>query len=96
MPGEPTALTLTLKVPAVGELHDSIEVPVPLAVNGTFGGLNGWQVRPPEGVAVRATVPAKLKVLVRVTVDVIDVPELPVGNVALVRKSPTWDTKLVA
>jgi hypothetical protein len=73
-----------------------MEVPVLLAVRGTFGGLNGWQVRPPEGVAVRATLPAKLNVLVRVTVEVIDAPEFPVGNVALVRKSPTWDTKLVA
>jgi len=94
VPGEPTALTFTAKVPAVGEVHDSKEVPVPLAVNGTFGGLGGWQVRPPEGVAVRATLPAKLKVLVRVIVEVIDVPEFPVGNVALVRKSPTWETKL--
>jgi hypothetical protein len=95
VPGDPRALTLTENVPAVVELHDSWEVPVPLAVKGTFDGLNGWQVRPGDGVAVRATLPAKLNVLVSVIVEVRVVPKLPVGDVALVVKSPTCEMKLV-
>ncbi len=65
-----------------------------MAVNGTFGGLSGWHVRPVDGVAVSATLPAKLKLLVRLIVEVIDVPKLPVGNVALAAKSPTCEMKL--
>ena len=64
-------------------------MPVPLAASGTFGGLGGWQVRPTDGVAVRATLPAKLNVLESVIVEVRDVPRPPLGNVALVLKSPT-------
>ena len=60
-----------------------------MAVSGTFGGLGGWQVRPADGVAVRATLPAKLNVLVSVIVEVRDVPRPPLGDVALALKSPT-------
>ncbi len=70
-------------------------MPVPLAVSGTFGGLSGWHVRPPEGVAVRATLPAKLNVLVSVIVEVRVVPKLPVATVALAVKSPTCEMKVV-
>ena len=65
-----------------------------MAVSGTFGGLGGWQVRPADGVAVRATLPAKLNVLVSVIVEVRDVPRPPLGNVALALKSPTCEMKV--
>jgi hypothetical protein len=69
-------------------------VPVPLAVSGTFGGLSGWQVRPVDGVAVRATLPAKLNVLVSVIVEVRVVPRLPLGDEPLAVKSPTCEMKV--
>jgi len=81
-------------VPAVGVVQERLEVPVPLAVRVTGVGLNGLQVTPAGTVSVRPTVPAKLNVLGRVMVDVIDEPTVPVGDVALIVKSPTWDTKL--
>ena len=57
--------------------------------------MNALQVRPAgRGVSERATVPTKLNVLVRVIVEVIDEPVVPLGEVALIVKSPTWDTKL--
>ena len=51
-------------------------------------------VRPAGAAPVRVIDPAKLKVLVRVIVEDIDVPVAPLGDVALIVKSPTWDTKL--
>jgi hypothetical protein len=71
-------------------------VPVPLAVRVTGVTVNALQDRPAgRGVSDRATVPAKLNVLVRVIVELIDEPVTPLGDVALIVKSPTWDTKLV-
>ena len=52
--------------------------------------MNALQVKPEgRGVSERATEPTKLNVLVRVTVDVIDVPAAPLGDVAPTVKSPT-------
>jgi len=57
--------------------------------------VNALQVRPAgRGVSERATVPTKLNVLVRVIVDEIDAPALPLGLVALIEKSPTWTVEL--
>ena len=64
---------------------------MPLAVNDTGVTVNALQVKPAgRGVSERATEPTKLNVLVRVMVDVIDVPAAPLGDVALIVKSPTW------
>jgi len=71
-------------------------VPVPFAVSDTGVTVNALQVRPAgRGVSDKATVPTKLNVLVRVMVEVIEEPAVPLGDVALIVKSPTWDTKLV-
>ncbi len=95
VPGEPPPLIAKLNVPDIGEVQDTVEVPVPLAtVSGTLAELNGLHDKPAGTVSVRDTVPTKLNVLVRVTVDVIDDPATPVGDVALIVKSPTWETKV--
>jgi hypothetical protein len=88
----------TLKTPRVGEVHERLAVPVPFAERETLAdGLNGWQVKPAgRGVSERAIEPTKLNVLVRVIVEVNDAPGAPVGEVALIEKSPTCETKLVA
>jgi hypothetical protein len=90
VPGEPALLMLTTNEPVVGEEQDNEDVPVTLAVSETGVGLNGLQVRPAGTVSVRATEPTKLNVLVRVMVEEIDVPAAPLGEVALIVKSPTW------
>jgi len=80
----------TTNEPVVGEVQDNEEVPVPLAVNDTGVTVNALQVKPAgRGVSERATEPTKLNVLVRVTVDEIDEPTTPLGDVALIVKSPT-------
>lgn len=66
-------------------------MPVPLAVSDTGVTVNALQVKPVgRGVSERATVPTKLNVLVKVMVDEIDEPVVPLGDVALTVKSPTW------
>jgi len=63
---------------------------VPLAVNDTGVTVNALQVKPEgRGVSERATEPTKLNVLVRVMVEMIDEPAAPLGDVALIVKSPT-------
>ena len=89
MPGEPLPVMVTVKVFAVEEVQTRFEVPVPLAVKVTGVTVNGLHVNPAGTVSVKATVPAKLNVLVRVTIDVIDEPAEPLGDVALMVKSPT-------
>ncbi len=75
---------------AVGEVHDSDDVPVPFAASDTGVTVNALQVKPAgRGVSERATVPTKLNVLVRVIVELIDEPAAPLGDVALIVKSPT-------
>jgi hypothetical protein len=50
----------TEKVPAVSEVHERLEVPVPLAVNDTGVTVNALQDRPAgRGVSERATEPTK-------------------------------------
>ncbi len=81
---------LTTNVPIVGELQDRLEVPVPFAVSDTGVMVNALQVKPAgRGVSERATEPTKFWVLVRVTVEEIDDPAMPLGEVALIEKSPT-------
>ena len=81
---------VTEKVPAVGDVQERLEVPVPFAVNDTGVTVNALQVKPAgRGVSERATEPTKFWVLVRVTVEEIDDPALPLGEVALIEKSPT-------
>jgi len=90
VPGEPAPLVVTMKVPNVDAVHDRLEVPVPLAVSDTGVTVNALQVKPAgRGVSERATAPTKLNVLVRVIVEVIDEPAGPLGDVALIVKSPT-------
>ena len=82
---------VTEKVPWVGEVQDNEEVPVPFAVSDTGVTVNALQVKPAgRGVSDKATVPTKLNVLVRVIVELIDEPVFPLGDVALMVKSPTW------
>ncbi len=80
----------TTNEPVVGEVQDNEEVPVPLAVNDTGVTVNALQVKPAgRGVSERTTEPTKLNVLVRVIVEEIDEPGIPLGEEALTEKSPT-------
>jgi hypothetical protein len=91
VPGEPAPVMVTEKALAVVEVQDNTEVPVPFAVSDTGVTVNALHVRPVgRGVSERATEPTKLNVLVRVTVELIDEPVAPLGEVALIVKSPTW------
>jgi hypothetical protein len=81
---------VTTNAPVVGEIHERLEVPVPLAVSDTGVGLNRLQVKPAGTVSERATEPTKLNVLARVIVELIDEPAAPLGPEALIVKSPTW------
>ena len=81
---------VTEKAPAVGEVQERLEVPVPFAVNDTGVTVNALHVKPAgRGVSERATVPTKLNVLVSVIVEETNEPVVPVGDVALMVKSPT-------
>ena len=83
-------MMVTENIPAAGEVQERLEVPVPLAVSDTGVTVNALQVKPVgRGVSERATQPTKFWVLVRVTVEEIDDPALPLGEVALIEKSPT-------
>ena len=86
---------VTEKAPAVDDVHDRLEVPVPFAVSDTGVTVNALQVKPAgRGVSERATEPTKLNVLVRVIVEETNEPVVPVGDVALIVKSPTCEMKL--
>jgi hypothetical protein len=50
--------------------------------------------RPAGAVAVSATEPTKFSELVKVTVEFIGKPALPLGDVADTEKSPTWEINL--
>ena len=75
-------------------MHDAATVAFAVILTGA----GHVTVNPVAGLVtgVRVTVPAKLKVLVSVTiVDAPEVPELKLtGLVALILKSPMCDTKL--
>ena len=80
----------TINEPAVGEVQERLEVPVPFAVSDTGVRVNGLQVKPAgRGVSERATEPTKFWRLVNVIVDEMDEPAVPLGLVALIEKSPT-------
>ena len=83
----------TLNMPVAVEEQVRFEVPVPLAVKVTLGAVNAPHDKPVGTVSVNATVPAKLNVLVKVTVEVNE-PIGPVGEDALIEKSPTWTVEL--
>src|SRR3989442_14338131 len=81
----------TMKVFAVGEVHERLAVPVPFAERETVAdGLKGWHVRPAGTVSPSATEPTKLNVLVRGIVEGRDAPALPLGEGGVIVKSPTW------
>ena len=90
MPAVP--VIVTVKALAVDEVHARVEVPVPLAARVTVGELNpDGQVRPAGSVpSLSDTVPAKFWVLVRVIVEEMVDPTVPLGEVAEIVKSPTW------
>ena len=94
MPGEPVPVIVTGNAPVVVEVQDNEDVPVPFAVSDTGVTVNGLHVRPAGEVSVRPTVPTKLNVLVRVMVEEIDEPGAPLGDAALIEKSPTWTVEL--
>ncbi len=80
----------TMNEPAVGEEQERPEVPVPFAASDTGVTVNALQVKPEgRGVSEKATEPTKLNVLVRVMVEEIDEPGIPLGEEALTEKSPT-------
>src|SRR5437899_7174735 len=90
VPGVPAPLIFTTNMPVAGEEQARLEVPVPFAVRDTGVTVNALQVKPAgRGVSERPTEPTKLNVLVRVIVDEIDEPVVPLGDVALIEKSPT-------
>jgi hypothetical protein len=77
------------------EVHDSLEVPVPLAVSVTGVVVKALHTRPAGTEAVSATEPAKFSELVKVTVEFRGKPTLPLGEVADTEKSPTWEMNLI-
>ena len=89
VPDVPESLMSTINEPAVGEEQERLEVPVLFAVSDTGVTVNALQVKPDGTVSVRPTEPTKLNVLVRVTVEEIDEPGIPLGEEALIEKSPT-------
>ena len=75
VPGDPIPVIVTGKLPAEEDVQVNIALLVPFAVSPIMlEGLNGWHERPDGTMSVRDTVPAKLKVLVNVMVDVSDDP----------------------
>ncbi len=59
VPCVPASLMLTINVPAVGEVQERLDAPVPLAVSDTGVTVKGWHVKPAGGLALRATEPTK-------------------------------------
>lgn len=74
---------VTVNVPEVEELQDSVAVPELV----TLLGVMAPQVRPEGTVSVRVTVPVNPFTAVTVIVDVRDEPTLPDGDVAVIVKS---------
>jgi hypothetical protein len=80
---------VTVKVPAVVELQDTVAVPDPV----TLPGVIAPHVNPAGTVSVRETTPAKPPVAVTVIVEVAEAPALTAaGDVAVMLKS--WPAKL--
>jgi hypothetical protein len=76
---------VTLKVPAVGELHPRVAVPELVMLPGVIAP----QVRPEGTVSVNDTVPVKPLTAATVIVEVRVEPLMPVGEVAAIVKSVT-------
>lgn len=79
-------------MPGLEELRLQEAEPVPFAARLTGGGAHGLTVSPVGGldVVLRLTVPAKLKILVRVTEIVLVLPVLKLtGPSTLMTNSPT-------
>ncbi len=77
-------VTVSVNVPAVVELHDTVAVPEPV----TLVGVIAPQVNPACGVSVRLTTPAKPLRAVIVIVDVADWPAFTAaGELAAIVKS---------
>lgn len=97
VPGDATPVTVTLYVLGLEEVRPQDAELVLFAVRVTTGGTHGSTVKPVGGFAavLRLTVPAKLKVLVRV-IEI--APALPVlkltGPSTLMVNSPTCTMEL--
>jgi hypothetical protein len=77
-------VTVSEKVPAVVDEHETVAVPEPV----TLVGVMAPQVRPAGGVSVRLTTPAKPFSAVIVTVEVADWPAFTAaGELAAIVKS---------
>ena len=81
---------MTVNVPLVDGVHDSVEVPEPVTLVG-----DRVQLRPVAGdiVSVRATTPEKPLTAVTVIVEVLGVPIVAgtVVGLAAIVKSTTWN-----
>jgi len=66
-----------------------LAVPVPLAVRLTLVEGIAMQLKPNGTVSSNDTAPTKFSVLVKVIVDVNEAPALPLGELAVIVKSPT-------
>ncbi len=93
VPGEPFPVMMTVKLAVCEDVQVRLEVPVPLAVNGTLVEVNRLQVRPVTVLLVNETVPTKLNVLVRVIVEVAGEPAGALAAEAVIVKSPTCTTE---
>jgi len=93
-PSELTPATSAENVP-VGAVHVNVDVPVSLGLSVISVEVSGLQARPVGNASVIDTSPAKLNVLVKLTRDVMEPPGAPLGDVALMVKSPTWAVKVV-
>ena len=82
---------VTVNVPAVVELQESVDVPDPAMLPG----LIAPHVRPAGTVSVSVTVPVKPLTAVTVIVEVPDEPTIAVGDVAAMVKSCTVNVAVV-
>lgn len=73
-------------------LHDTVAVPEPVRLVGVIAP----QFRPPDGVSVRLTTPAKPLMAVTVNVEVADVPALTVRLVGVVLIVKSWTLYVTA
>jgi hypothetical protein len=97
VPGEPVAVMVNDSVLAMEAVQVLLDVPVPFAERVIVDVLKDWQTKPVGIVLfVRDIVPTKLKVLVRVMLDVSGNPTGPFGLVALIMKPPICTVEMAA
>jgi hypothetical protein len=82
---------VTVNVPDVAELQDSVAVPELVMLLGVIAP----QVRPAGTVSVSVTVPVKPFIPFTVIVDVSEDPTVPVADVAVIVKSVTVKVAVV-